>query len=104
MLLANLGGRIMSRRFLALSILLAIIGPAAAQEPTAFVIKLNVQPQSPPSPSLRYRLLPSLSDEKPEDAAPLYKKAAEAVERLRDSEEQAKLDFYLDLKKCAKPE
>ena len=94
----------MSRWLLAVGSAFVVVSGVFAQPEAAFVIKLNVQPRETPSPSLRYRLLPSLSEQKAEDAAPLYKKAAESMQGLRDAELQAKIDLFLNLQKFAKPE
>jgi hypothetical protein len=93
----------MSRWLLAAIGVFAVLNNAVGQQDGSFLIKLSVQPQVAPSPSLRYRLLPSLSEQKADDAAPLYKKAAEMIEGLRDREEQAKLDRFLSIQKFPKP-
>jgi hypothetical protein len=95
---------IMSRLFFAFAAVFAALSQAQGQTDTALTIKLSIRPQGPPTPSLRYRLLPSLSEQKPENGAELYKKAAEMLMRIRDREDFAKLELFLDLKKCPKPE
>jgi hypothetical protein len=94
----------MSRWWLAVVAVAMAVGQLGAQPQGPFLIKLNVQPHAAPSPSLRYRLLPSLSEQKPEDAAPLFKKAGEMVEGLRSREDQVKWDLFLNLQKFPKPE
>jgi hypothetical protein len=52
-------------------------------------VQLTLHPQGPRSPALKYHLLPELAEQKPGDAGPLYRRVAQAVEKLRGKGEGA---------------
>ena len=60
------------RSTVAIACLLGVTGLAAGQGQT---IRLTVPPAKPPSPALRYPLLPELRDRTPGNAAQLYYRA-----------------------------
>jgi hypothetical protein len=46
-------------------------------------IRLTIAPTNPPTPALKFALLPELRDQVPGDAAPVYKQAIEVYEKLK---------------------
>jgi hypothetical protein len=66
----------MTWRLACLSLLLAVAAPAAAQTPSGpEPTRLTVRPAAPPSPALKYELLPTLADQSPGNAALVYYRA-----------------------------
>src|SRR3954451_9786922 len=66
----------MTRTLTACCLALLTAAVARAQGEDFRPVQLVLHPAAAPSPALKYRLLPELRDQKPEDAGPLYRKAA----------------------------
>jgi hypothetical protein len=68
----------------ALLVLAATYGPAFGQPPTpkVEVVELSVRPAAAPRPALRWRLVPSLAERTPGNAAPYYYRA---IVRMKDN-------------------
>jgi hypothetical protein len=76
----------------------ASLGDDRVQEPgdQAPVTRLTIHPAAEPSPALRYRLLPSLIDMRPGNAAVFYNKAALMYSQAHDrNKELRKLEDWL---------
>jgi hypothetical protein len=76
------------RRFPTAWFLLLLAPPALLRADEAPPVRLTASPRAAPSPSLKYRLLPTLSDQVPGNAAPLYRKAAQLLDKLTPAEEE----------------
>src|SRR5437763_15347351 len=86
----------MSRGFLACGLALLLTGRAFADPAVLVPVRLVVRPREAPEPALRYRLLPALWEQKPGDAAPLYKEAADALTKMeRENPDKAVADALL---------
>src|SRR5271166_5319324 len=68
-------------RKLSISLVLALV-PGALQAQDMGPIKLSVSANGPPVPALRCALLPELRDQVPGNAAPLYRKAGDLMEKI----------------------
>jgi hypothetical protein len=80
----------MSRRLAACCFAVLAAAPAArAQAPEP--VRLTLRPAAPSLPALRYRLLPELIEQKPGNAADLYKKAVPLLNKV-----SAEDDFLLE--------
>jgi hypothetical protein len=90
----------MMRGLAGLTLLAAIASPVAAQAPPQ-VKKLTVAPAAPPSPALKYKLLPELRDMTPGNAALFYQRAHSpdwwAILSKQKTLEGEKLDSWLEL-------
>jgi hypothetical protein len=79
----------MTRALTAACLLLLAALPVRADEAPFGPTRLTLQPAAAPSPALRYRLLPDLREQKPGDAAPLYRRAVPLLQQLgADASEQ----------------
>jgi hypothetical protein len=65
--------------------LLVLIAPASAEDSDP--IRVTIHPASPPTPVLRYRLLPELREQKFEDGSKLYKEADEERRKLFENQD-----------------
>src|SRR5262249_12962990 len=80
---------LMTRALTAACLLLRAALPARADEDTFAPTRLTLRPAAAPSPALRYRLLPDLREQKPGDAAVLYRRAVPLLQRVgADGSEQ----------------
>src|SRR5438105_7903785 len=88
----------MFRRCFAVAVLLASAATGWAQQQPAGVIKLTLRPVGPPTPILKYQLLPDTTDFEPGNAAYLYQRAhaPQWITNLRRDPEYAKLSDYLN--------
>ena len=90
-------------RLLCAAGLVLLAGGAVRGEPPPDVkaIRVELQPAAPPSPALRFPLLPELRDQKPGNGAPLYrtasKHAKETLTKLNDLRYYQRLDRWRKL-------
>src|ERR1700676_5304217 len=86
----------MIRYLLALGVALALSAPVAhADEPPP--IKLLLTPAKPPTPALRYRLLPDARETISGDAVPIYRQAIELLKKTSYREKAKQFDDWLAL-------